>query len=118
MLPLLRPPWLNLARCAATSTAAAAESRSRDVNTYTHSTSTTGGYTWNGPSCQTCGALYLGSHTCSPADLVRRAAELLRLAEQAGSPTPTDRTAGCPCRPENGGNGVCGCTLGGPQITC
>ena len=29
-----------------------------------------------------------------------------------------DATRNCPCRPENGGSGVCGCTLGGPQVTC
>lgn len=31
---------------------------------------------------------------------------------------PVDRTASCPCRPENGGSGVCGCVLGGPKVTC
>ena len=23
----------------------------------------------------------------------------------------------CPCMPENGGSGICGCVLGGPKIT-
>ena len=27
-------------------------------------------------------------------------------------------TSQCPCRPENGGSGICGCIFGGPQITC
>lgn len=28
-----------------------------------------------------------------------------------------DPTAGCSCRSENGGSGICGCVLGGPRIT-
>lgn len=29
-----------------------------------------------------------------------------------------DRMAHCPCRVENGGSGICGCVLGGLQVTC
>lgn len=29
-----------------------------------------------------------------------------------------NRNVSCPCRKENGGSGVCGCILGGPQVTC
>lgn len=29
-----------------------------------------------------------------------------------------DQTAGCPCRVENGGSGICGCVLSGWKITC
>ena len=72
------------------------------------------GIAWSGPICETCRARYLGSHSCSPADLTRRINELLGLLGHQA----TDRTAGCPCRPENGGSGVCGCTLGGPRVTC
>lgn len=78
----------------------------------------------NGPICGTCGARYIGSHACSPADLERRVAELLALIAAMRSvatpaiQVPTDRTASCPCRPENGGSGVCGCVLGGWQVTC
>lgn len=71
---------------------------------------------WNGPVCQTCGARWLNSHRCSDADLARRIAELARM--MGSQSAPVDRTAGCPCRPENGGSGICGCILGGPQITC
>lgn len=73
----------------------------------------------NGPVCPTCGARYLNTHQCSPTDLLRRAQELIDLAQRLPvQPDPMDRTAGCPCRPENGGSGVCGCIMGGPQITC
>jgi hypothetical protein len=91
----------------------------------TTTVSTSSGIAWNGPVCQTCCKPYLGTHQCSPMDLMDRADELMRLARLAFermNPQPTvgpeDRTSGCPCRPENGGSGVCGCTLGGPQITC
>lgn len=67
---------------------------------------------WNGPICTTCGARYISAHTCSNADLARRIAELAKLMDST-RPTTTDRTAGCPCRPENGGSGICGCILGG-----
>lgn len=30
-------------------------------------------------------------------------------------PDPTRR---CPCRPENGGSGLCGCTLGNRTVHC
>ena len=74
--------------------------------------------TWNGPVCATCGACYLGTHRCSREDIGRRIAELARLMEVLNPPEPVDRTAGCPCRKENGGSGVCGCVMGGPTITC
>lgn len=32
--------------------------------------------------------------------------------------TTTGGTHSCSCRPENGGSGICNCTLGGPTITC
>lgn len=80
---------------------------------------TTTNPTWNGAVCPACDKGYLGTHRCAPADLLRKAADLI---ERAGilsrGPSPVDRTAGCPCRPENGGSGVCGCILGGPQVTC
>lgn len=90
-------------------------------------TATLSGTTWNGGSCQICGALYLGIHSCSVEDLIRRSDELRELAarkfdQEAERGTPVevkfDRTAGCPCRTENGGSGVCGCILGGPRVTC
>lgn len=84
------------------------------------------GAAWNGPVCPTCDKPYLGVHSCSPVDLLAKADRLRelalrRFAEMQPQPTvgpPSDRTAGCPCRPENGGSGVCGCILGGPQVTC
>lgn len=83
-----------------------------------HSATTTG-LLWNGPICPTCSACYLGTHQCDAADLLRKAAELTEMARRLQSPPlPVDRTAGCPCRPENGGSGVCGCILGGYQIDC
>lgn len=88
-------------------------------------TAASNGTLWNGGACGTCGALYVGSHTCSIEDLLRRADQLRDMALEkfrglGPEPTrgPIDRTAGCPCRPENGGSGVCGCILGGPQVTC
>ena len=57
-------------------------------------------------------------------DLMRRSEELrdmaLRRFESLNPQLargPRD-TSACPCRRENGGSGVCGCTLGGPQVTC
>lgn len=81
-------------------------------------TSDSTGIVWNGPTCGTCGSRYLGTHQCSAADILRRVNELLGLIKLMPPQQPTDRTAGCPCRPENGGSGVCGCILGGPRITC
>jgi len=52
---------------------------------------------------------------------------LRRLARQYGyeltavDPPPAPRSTyfdRCPCNPANGGNGMCGCVLGGPSITC
>lgn len=80
---------------------------------------------WNGPICNVCGARYLGHHTCSQADIIRRIRGLLEQLDRLGVQpqqydlaSPTDRTAGCPCRRENGGSGVCGCVLSGPTVTC
>ena len=76
---------------------------------------------WNGPTCGTCGARYLGSHVCSHADITRRINELLALLDRQPGPRcgpARDRMSGCPCRPENGGSGICGCILGGQQVTC
>lgn len=33
-------------------------------------------------------------------------------------PSVPDLMTHCPCRHENGGSGICGCVLGGFQITC
>lgn len=74
---------------------------------------------WNGPICGTCGARYLNAHQCSDADLARRIGELAGLMKGGVRPVPTkpaDRMAHCPCRPENGGSGVCGCILAGQGI--
>jgi hypothetical protein len=83
---------------------------------------TTDSVAWNGPICQTCGTRYLGSHQCSHEDIRRRINELLLLltpqVQTFVSKHPEDRTANCPCRPENGGSGVCGCILSGPTVTC
>lgn len=75
------------------------------------------GVSWNGPTCQQCGARFLGAHACSREDIIRRIGELSLLLGNLGG-TVVDRTRNCPCRPENGGSGVCGCTLGGPSVTC
>lgn len=83
---------------------------------FTSTTATAPPLTWNGPTCGTCGARYLGSHTCTTEDILRRVNELLGLLPK--EPAACNPTRTCPCRPENGGSGVCGCTLGGPRITC
>lgn len=57
------------------------------------------------------------THRCSREDIARRIAELARLMDDLDAPAPVDRMAGCPCRKENGGSGVCGCILGGTTIT-
>lgn len=85
--------------------------------------SSTSSTTWNGGTCSTCGALWINRHECSVMDLVRRADELRDMALkkfEALNPQPTTGSPAktCPCRPENGGSGVCGCTLGGPKVTC
>lgn len=74
---------------------------------------------WNGGWCGTCGARHLGSHACSQEDILRRVQELLALLP--GTPRvscrPSPAREGCPCRPENGGSGVCGCTLSATAVT-
>jgi hypothetical protein len=80
---------------------------------------TTANIAWNGPVCGTCGLRYLGSHRCSHEDITRRINELLALLKQQPQTRDNltfDRT-GCPCRPENGGSGVCGCILSGPRVS-
>ena len=79
---------------------------------------------WNGAICPTCGACYLGSHQCSRGDLMRRIAELYDQLDRAAAPHApgslrerVDPTAGCPCRVENGGSGICGC-IRGSMTTC
>lgn len=47
--------------------------------------------------CTKCGSYYIVPGTCNC------------YAVPPKPITTTDPTAGCPCRPENGGNGVCGC---------
>lgn len=79
----------------------------------------TTGTLWNGPICPTCCARYLGTHVCTQADLIRRINELLALLGTVPATNQAaDPTRNCPCRPENGGSGVCGCVLGGPTVTC
>jgi hypothetical protein len=84
----------------------------------------TNSFTWNGPICPTCHTMYLGSHQCSREDIQRRIGELVDLLGTLPLPArprtslDLDPTRSCPCRPENGGSGICGCTLGGPQVTC
>lgn len=80
-----------------------------------HTTATTA-TSWNGPTCPTCGTRYLDTHACTTPNLLRRIGELEKLLP--GAPPNADRTATCPCRPENGGSGVCGCILSGPAVTC
>jgi hypothetical protein len=74
--------------------------------------------TWNGGFCQTCGARYLGSHACTNEDILRRVTELLGMLNRPTVARGCDPTSACPCRPENGGGGVCGCVLSGPRVTC
>jgi hypothetical protein len=54
------------------------------------------------------------------ARLTRRIEDLERPGQPLGPAAPSlDPTARCPCRPENGGSGVCGCVLGsGSQVWC
>lgn len=50
---------------------------------------------------------------------MRRINELMALLPGTeGARVPGTPGAGCPCKPENGGSGVCGCTLGGVKVTC
>lgn len=81
-------------------------------------TTTSTGTMWNGGVCAICGARFVGSHSCSREDVARRISELLSFLNTLPMRAPLDATQACPCRPENGGSGVCGCTLGGPQVTC
>lgn len=80
---------------------------------------------WNGPICPTCGP-YLGTHACQmrpcPGCATKDAviANLMKLLGGASAPlaSPPSGQMACPCRPENGGSGICGCILYGPKITC
>jgi len=83
---------------------------------------------WNGPVCWDCGKPYVAYHSCDPADLEKKAALLQEKADVlrrqrdtmiswSYSSNSRDNSE-CPCRRENGGSGVCGCALGGTQITC
>lgn len=97
--------------------------RRQEFAMVTSSTGTTAGILWNGGVCPTCGSQYLGSHACSRQDILRRVRQLLDQLDAVGVQPQRydfaqDRTAGCPCRPENGGSGVCGCVLSGPTVTC
>jgi hypothetical protein len=89
-----------------------------NMQTTTISTITGAGTTWNGGYCPTCGCRWLGSHYCTQDDILRRIGELMELLKTTGPARNTDRMSTCPCRPENGGSGVCGCILGGPTVTC
>jgi hypothetical protein len=108
------------------------------------SMTTSSGPAWAGPTCPDCRIPYTGVHECAIEDLMEQAERLKAKAMKRFDelcPQPTigpeefrahrikfdpplrievseDRMAGCPCRPENGGSGVCGCTLGGPEVTC
>lgn len=83
------------------------------MQSLTINTSTTAPIMWNGPVCQTCGARYLGAHSCTRGDLMRRIAAL-----QALMPAEQPIARSCPCNPANGGSGICGCVLSGLRITC
>lgn len=90
-------------------------------------------YSWHGPVCNICGQGYIGNHTCRTSVLRDKIAELQKMIDKIEKKqqdplkccppntapgwnwTPYD-TSGCPCRPENGGSGICGCIMGGPQI--
>lgn len=79
---------------------------------------------WNGGVCGMCSERFLGSHQCSEDSLRRRIEDLewqverLRLQREELVGWPTAFAESCPCNPMNGGSGVCGCIMGGPQITC
>jgi hypothetical protein len=83
----------------------------------------------NGPVCHVCMVPYIGIHRCRPEHIEARIDWLqdylrARYDEIFREATPVDvhispgmRTRSCPCRRENGGSGVCGCVLGGPEVT-
>lgn len=86
---------------------------------------------WNGPVCGTCGKQYLNSHKCSREDILRRIAELQAILGCPGCGQNIEGPHYCPgpqksksfsdlcgCNPKNGGSGICGCTLSGPEIIC
>lgn len=68
--------------------------------------STSVGQLWNGGYCKSCGDRETPGHVCTH--------KWVRVPIDQ----TVDRTASCPCRPENGGSGICGCVLSGARITC
>lgn len=87
----------------------------------------------NGPVCTRCNVGYIDTHVCDPDVLIAMATELIaeaarirdtaakKAAERWDLRITTDQLPGqalCPCRPENGGSGVCSCILGGVKVTC
>lgn len=91
-------------------------------------TSGTVAWMWNGPICKACNTPYVGTHECRESDLQRRIDELQKQIDELRGHAPKREGVrlwqdelfekNCPCRKENGGSGVCGCTLGGTKITC
>lgn len=105
------------------------------ASNHTHNSSFPVGhvYSWNGPVCNVCGQGYLNEHKCEVSVLKAKIAALQAAIEELEaepmkccppntSPgmwtVPARDTSGCPCNPARGGSGVCGCILGGSQITC
>ncbi|KAB2809272.1 hypothetical protein F9L07_19720 [Pimelobacter simplex] len=81
--------------------------------TMTTTNATTGGVAWNGGVCHLCSRLYLGSHRCSPIDLLDRAEQLQRIArERFEEMNPQE--IGCAC----GNRGACASVLCAPKVTC
>lgn len=67
--------------------------------------------------CPVCGAGVapgVATH-CEPA---RSFADRVRPGTVKFPPTPQFDRSTCPCNPERGGSGICGCIMGGPTITC
>lgn len=54
----------------------------------------------------------------APSPVCNQCGESWTTGHQCATSAPMDRMRQCPCRPENGGSGVCGCILGGLQVTC
>jgi len=80
--------------------------------------------TWNGGICTVCNTKWIDYHECDAKDLIDTAKRLLDRAEEILQKDNfkrdnwSDARQSCPCRPENGGSGICGCILGGFRVTC
>jgi hypothetical protein len=80
---------------------------------------------WYGPVCSICHRGYIGRHECRVSDLQEKIDFLQKQIDEIKANQTRERkpdydltrwnkpydTSGCPCRPENGGSGICGCTL-------